>query len=175
MTSEYCFCNLKIVNLSSKELTEGQIKLLSKGLKFTPTPRKDMCEISADIQNFCMKLREKEFFEDKSDASDTDESLAKNKSNFCPPRNTNITLDNYIDFHKICRNDLRAFALRNNSEGYKINKLLSGLLVHRRIMPSAERLSLKFHSCPRIFASRRTVHFSDNLSALRIILRYTSR
>ena len=26
------------------------------------------------------------------------ESLAKNKSNFCPPRNRNITLDNYIDF-----------------------------------------------------------------------------
>ena len=32
------------------------------------------------------------------DASDTDESLSKNKSNFCPPRNRNITLDNYIDF-----------------------------------------------------------------------------
>ena len=30
--------------------------------------------------------------------SDTDESLAKNKSNFYPPRNRNITLDNYIDF-----------------------------------------------------------------------------
>ena len=98
MTSKECFCNLKIVNLSSKELTEGQIKLLSKGLKFTPTPKKDMCEISADIQNFCTKLRKKEFFEDKSDASDTDESLAKNKSNVCPPRNRNITLDNYIDF-----------------------------------------------------------------------------
>ena len=98
MTSEDCFCNLKIVNLSSKELTEGQIKLLSKDLKFTPTPKKDMCEISADIQNFCIKLRKKEFFEDKSDASGTDESLAKNKSNFCPPRNRNITLDNYIDF-----------------------------------------------------------------------------
>ena len=35
---------------------------------------------------------------DKSDASDTDESLAKDKSNFCPPRNRNITLDNFIDF-----------------------------------------------------------------------------
>ena len=77
--------------------------------------------------------------------------------------------------HKICRNDLRAFALRNYSEGYKINKPFSGLLVHRRIMPSAERLSSKFHSCPRSFASRPTVHFSDNLSALGIILRYTSR
>ena len=98
MTSEDCFCNLKIVNLSSKELTEGLIKLLSKGLKFTLTPKKDMCEISADIQNFCTKLRKKEFSEDKSDASDADESLEKNKSNLCPPRNRNITLDNSIDF-----------------------------------------------------------------------------
>ena len=32
-----------------------------------------------------------------------------------------------------------------------------------------------FHSCPRRFASRPTVHFSDNLSALAIILQYTSR
>ena len=30
--------------------------------------------------------------------TDTDESLAKNKSNFFPPRNRNITLDNYIHF-----------------------------------------------------------------------------
>ena len=84
------------MNLSSKELTEGHIKLLSRGLKFTP--KKHLCAISADIQNFSMKLPKKEFFEDKSDASDPDESLAKNKSSFCPPRNRNITLDNYIDF-----------------------------------------------------------------------------
>ena len=76
---------------------------------------------------------------------------------------------------KIWRNDIRAFTLRNYSEGYKINKPLSGLLVYRRIMPSAERLSLKFHSCPRSFASRPTVHFSDNVSALGVVLRYTSR
>ena len=66
--------------------------------------------------------------------------------------------------HKICRDDLRAFALRNYSEGYKINKPLFGLLVYRRLMPSAKRLSSKFHSCPWSFASRPTVHFSDNLS-----------
>ena len=33
----------------------------------------------------------------------------------------------------------------------------------------------KFYSCPRSFPSRPTVHFSDNLSALGIILRYTSK
>ena len=73
------------------------------------------------------------------------------------------------------RNFSRAFALTNYSEGSKIHKPLSGLLVYRRIMPSAETLSSKFHSCPQNFASRPTVHFSDNLSALGSILRYTSR
>ena len=47
-------------------------------------------------------------------------------------------------------------ALRNYSEGYKINKLLSGLLVYRMIMSSAERLSSKFHGCPRSFTFRPT-------------------
>ena len=76
--------------------------------------------------------------------------------------------------HKLCRNDLHAFELRNYSEGYKRNKPLSGLLVYRRIMPSAERLPSKFHSCPRSFASRPTVNFSDNLSAVGITCRLGS-
>lgn len=42
--------------------------------------------------------------------------------------------------------DLRTFPLRNLSEGYKINKTSSGLLIYRRIMPSADRLSSKFHN-----------------------------
>ena len=60
-------------------------------------------------------------------------------------------------------------------EGYKINKPLSGLLVRRRIMSLAERLSSKFHICPRSVASRPNVHFSGNLSAADIISRHTSR
>ena len=39
-------------------------------------------------------------------------------------------------------------------------------------MPSAERLSSKFHSCLRSLASRPTVHFSDNLLASLIIHYY---
>ena len=42
-------------------------------------------------------------------------------------------------------------------------------------MSLAKRLSSKFHSCPRSFASRPTVHFSDNLSPSGIILQNTSR
>ena len=75
---------------------------------------------------------------------------------------------------QICRDNLHAFALRNYLEGYKVDKPLSRLLVYRRIMPSAERLSSKFPSCPRSFASLPTVHFSDNLSSIGISLSYTS-
>ena len=76
--------------------------------------------------------------------------------------------------HKICRNNLCAFALRNYRVNYKINKPLSGLLVYWMIMPSAERLSSKFHCCARSFTCQPTIHFLDNLSALGIILWYTS-
>jgi len=42
------------------------------------------------------------------------------------------------------------------------------------IMCLAERLCSKFHICPRSFASRPNIHFSDNLSAADIISRHTS-
>ena len=45
----------------------------------------------------------------------------------------------------------------------KINKPLSGLLVCWLIMSLAERLSSKFHICHQSFASRPSIHFSDNL------------
>ena len=51
--------------------------------------------------------------------------------------------------------------VKNQSEDYKINKPLYGLMVYRMIIPLAERLSSK-------------VQISENLSAAGIILRYTS-
>ena len=57
-------------------------------------------------------------------------------------------------------------------------RVMDGWLVRRCIMPSAERLSSKFHSFPPSFASRPAVHFSDNkinLAALGIILQYSSK
>ena len=56
-----------------------------------------------------------------------------------------------------------------------MNKALSGLLVCRMIMSLAERLSSKFHICPRSFASRPNIHFLDDLSAVDIISQHTSR
>jgi len=46
------------------------------------------------------------------------------------------------------------------------------MLVCWLIMSLAQRLSSKFHICPRSFASRPNIHFSDNLSAADIISRH---
>ena len=60
--------------------------------------------------------------------------------------------------HKVCRNNLCAW--RNYSEGYKINKPLSGLQICWWTMPLAERLSSEFSQLPS------KLHFSDNCSFL---------
>lgn len=86
----------KVINLSSKVLSENEIKILEKGLKFTPTPqRKNIEEISNDTAAFCRRLRLAEFFIDKDSS---DDSLVANPSNFNPPRGRNQQLDKYIDY-----------------------------------------------------------------------------
>ena len=47
----------KLLNLSGIALSKNQIKLLSKGLKFTPTPKPNIPEIKRDIEDFTKKLR----------------------------------------------------------------------------------------------------------------------
>lgn len=86
--------------MSSETLTEDQITLLKKGLKFTPTPRNNMSELECDIKTFCRRLRLKEnFFNDSEigDESSEDEILVKNKSNWTPKPKRNDLLDNCID------------------------------------------------------------------------------
>ena len=85
--------------MSSTKLSRDQIKLLSKGLKFTPTPKRNVQELKKDTENFTRKLRLIEFF--ANEEANYDGSLVKKKGEFNPPRNRNKTLDIVIDFlHK---------------------------------------------------------------------------
>ena len=43
-------------------MTERQINLLRRGLKFTPTPKPNTVELKSDIQEFSRKLQLIEFF-----------------------------------------------------------------------------------------------------------------
>ena len=88
----------KVLNLSSVSLTPSQIQILSIGLRFTPTPQRNLLEIEKDIEDFTRKLRLVGFFSENPELDIRDSSLVKNKSNFCPPQNRNSTLESVIKF-----------------------------------------------------------------------------
>ena len=65
------------------------IKLLGKGLKFTPTPKSNMPEIKRDMEDFTRKLKRlREFLIDENDSNensqDASESLVRSKSKLNP-------------------------------------------------------------------------------------------
>ena len=63
--------------MSQRQLNKTEIKLLEKGLKFTPTARtSNIQELTKDVSEFTRKVRLIEYFDDKED---DDESLVKNK------------------------------------------------------------------------------------------------
>ena len=83
----------KIINLSNRKFTQAEIKLLEHGLKFTPTPLPDKVDLIKDTEEFCRKLRLREFFEDYED---DDPSLLKNKSGFKPQLNRFTVRNNFL-------------------------------------------------------------------------------
>jgi hypothetical protein len=86
-----------IINLSSYKLEDSETRLLSKGLKFTPTPVTNTMDLEKDIQNFGRKLRLLEFF-DEDNTQESDVNLVRNKSKFTPPRNRDTNLDMCVDY-----------------------------------------------------------------------------
>ena len=85
---------VQIVNLSSRELNKTEIKLLEKGLKFTPTPsNSNTQELNKDILEFTRKVRLVEYFDG---IEDDDQSLVRNKSNFVPPQGREELLDTFV-------------------------------------------------------------------------------
>ena len=94
----------KIYNLSNRKLNNTEITVLLMGLKFTPTPVKgNFSETEKDVNDFCRKLRLKEYFEGNDN---TDASLVRNKSFFTPETGRNKTLDTYISLTKEMTNSI---------------------------------------------------------------------
>ena len=63
-----------VINLSNVQLSEAEIKLLSRGLTFVPRPQRiNWSEIQEDIDDFARRLRLQEFF-DKDGYTTTDAS-----------------------------------------------------------------------------------------------------
>lgn len=51
-----------IISISSRDLNEIEIKLLEKGLKFTPTPQRNTTDLIKDTEEFFRRLRLRDFF-----------------------------------------------------------------------------------------------------------------
>ena len=96
-----------VVNLSSYQLTNDDIQILSMGLKFIPTPKNiNKTEVLADIKKFSRRIRLKEFFHDKDAASsDSDQYDFENnydnhefrkQSKFTPKAGREPALDLYL-------------------------------------------------------------------------------
>ncbi len=94
--------NPKVINLSREPLSKDEIRLLEKGLKFTPTPRSTPDKLKCDVIEFCRKLRlAEEFYKDEDEDELQEEEvrpLVKNKSRYQGRKGRNNTLDTYITF-----------------------------------------------------------------------------
>jgi len=93
---------VQIINLSNKILNTAETKLLLNGLKFTPTPKRNIPELQKDVDSFSRTLRLVDYYS-KSDQNseliqNTSEptTLVKLKGKFNPPKN-NTTLENNIN------------------------------------------------------------------------------
>ena len=85
---------IKIIYISYRKLTDAEISLLNKGLKFTPTPRLGNAQkLIEDLNGFNRKLRLAEFFDG---TKNEDTSLVKNKLNLLPQTNVMKPLTNLL-------------------------------------------------------------------------------
>lgn len=87
------------INLSSVQLTQDEVNLLARGLKFCPTPRHiNSPEFSADIADFIRRLRLREYFHnDDNNASDNTTNPFRVKSTWTPQPGRDPSLDAFAN------------------------------------------------------------------------------
>ena len=77
------FVSANIINLSSRHLSQDEISLLSKGLKFVPTPKHiNKAKIKEEIEVYGRKLRLMWYF--RNDHREFDVNPFKKKFKFNP-------------------------------------------------------------------------------------------
>ena len=91
-----------MVNLSRVELSQEELKILSKGLKFAPQPPKvNRFELKQDLEAFGRRMRLREFFFDPEASEDEEynpeERRFKEKSTWKPPKNRDTLLEAYLN------------------------------------------------------------------------------
>ena len=88
------FENDKVINLSKRALSEAEVSVLSKGLKFVSTPKElDYSQIKIDLENFGRRLRLKWWFKDEEDFSEIPVFRPRSKFN---PRHKDVAIEVYL-------------------------------------------------------------------------------
>ena len=88
------FVNKKVIHLSQRTLSQHEISVLSKGLKFVATPKEiDYSQVKIDLENFGRRLRLKWFFKENDDFSEVPAFRPKSKFN---PRNKDVAIESFL-------------------------------------------------------------------------------
>ena len=99
----------KIINLSSYDLTNSELSLLSRGFKFCPTPPKpDILQLEVDLKETIRKIELKCYFGNFQNKSNFDEPLVQKKSDFIPLESKDPVLNNIIQQLKIFSKNLHS-------------------------------------------------------------------
>ena len=87
--------------MSKKTFSKEEIEILEMGFKFTPTPNPD--NQTLDLDEFCRKLRLREFFGRVENVNDC---IVQNKKGTIIQKGRNKNLDDYIDNLKSTKSSL---------------------------------------------------------------------
>ena len=104
--------------MSKRHLTEAEVSLLSKGLKFCPTPERiDVYNVRRDIRDYIRRIRLREYFycEDEVDGDFSQVPALRTKSTWCPERNREMAIEAYVEAlkKKILSHDLNVKCQHN--------------------------------------------------------------
>ena len=90
------FVSSNVFNLSKRVLSDAEISVLSKGLKFSPTPRElDRSQIKQDLEAFGRRLRLKWMYRQSTDTPNPDPTHFKPPSKFIP-KGSDVAIEMYL-------------------------------------------------------------------------------
>ena len=103
-----------IKNLSNLQLTDNQVSVISKGLKFVPTPVTDENKIRRqllqDFEEFARRMRLQYIFH----AKNTEPHPFHVKSDWVPPLQKSVALESYLESVKIQLAEIKPSNPKNN-------------------------------------------------------------
>ena len=117
-----------VINLSRIHLSEDEVKLLSRGLSFCPTPRRaSKEEVLDDLEGYFRCLRLKKFFLDNEDYTDDDvQPRFRPPSTWMPPKGGDAALETYIrKFRKDVQQQLEVNQLKRCCDNLTSNERIA--------------------------------------------------